>query len=103
MSITVIATITPKPDRFDAVRQAFEQAVPAVHEEPGCELYALYTGKGVLVMVERWSDGQALEAHGAGETFNALSRGVQDDLAEPLDVQILEPVAVGDPAKGQIP
>lgn len=102
MSITVIATITPKPDRFDAVRKAFEQAVPAVHEEPGCELYALHAGKGVLVMVERWSDGQALEAHGAGETFNQLSRSVQEDLAEPLDVQIVRPVPAGDATKGAI-
>ena len=102
MSITVVATIIPKPDRLDAVRDAFAHAIPAVHEEDGCELYAMHAGKGVLVMVERWRDGAALEAHGAGATFNQLSEGVKDDLAEPLVVHILEPVPAGDPAKGAL-
>ncbi len=102
MSVTVIATITPKPERFDAVRAAFEQAVPAVHEEPGCELYALHAGKGILVMVERWADGAALEAHGAGTTFNTLTESVKDDLAAPLDVQLVRPVLAGDATKGQL-
>ncbi|SDF53612.1 Quinol monooxygenase YgiN [Klenkia brasiliensis] len=102
MTVTVVATITPKPDRFDAVREAFVQAVPAVHEEAGCELYALHEGGGVLVMVERWSDGAALEAHGAGTTFNQLSEGVKDDLAEPLKVHVLQAVPAGDDAKGTI-
>ena len=102
MSITVVATITPKPDRLDAVRDAFVQAIPAVHEEDGCELYALHVGKGVLVMVERWRDGAALEAHGAGTTFNQLSEGVKDDLAEPLQVHILDAVPAGDSTKGAI-
>ena len=53
-------------------------------------------------MVERWSDGAALEAHGAGETFNQLSRSVQEDLAAPLDVQIVEPIRLGDGTKGAI-
>lgn len=102
MSLTVIATITPKPDRFDVVRDAFVASIPAVHEEQGCELYALHAGKGVLVMVERWSDGAALQAHGAGTTFNELSRSVADDLAEPLLVHVLEPVPAGDAAKGAL-
>ena len=102
MSITVIATITPKPERFDAVREAFEQAIPAVHEEPGCELYALYASKTVLVMVERWADGEALDAHGTGETFTRLAESIQADLAASLDVQVVRSVPAGDPAKGQL-
>ncbi|QNG37558.1 antibiotic biosynthesis monooxygenase [Geodermatophilaceae bacterium NBWT11] len=102
MSVTVIATITPRPERFDAVREAFEQVVPLVHEEPGCELYALYASKTVLVMVERWADAAALNAHGGGATFTGLAARVQDDLAAPFDVQVVRPVPAGDPAKGQL-
>lgn len=102
MSVTVIATITPKPERFDAVREAFEQTIPLVHEEPGCELYALYASKTALVMVERWADAAALNAHGSGETFTGLVARVQDDLAVPFDVQVVRPVPAGDPAKGQL-
>jgi len=102
MSVTVVATITPKPGRLDAVRDAFVEAVPKVHEEDGCELYALHAGPDVLVMVERWRDGDALEAHGAGETFNQLSESVKDDLAEPLKVHVLQAVPAGDDAKGAL-
>src|SRR5215218_8408347 len=42
LSITIVATISPKPGRADAVREAFTAAIPKVHEESGCELYALH-------------------------------------------------------------
>ena len=42
MSVVVVATIVPLPDQVDAVREAILAAVPQVHGEPGCELYALH-------------------------------------------------------------
>ena len=44
MSVVVVATITPKADQVDAVRDALLAAVPRVHAEPGCELYAVHEG-----------------------------------------------------------
>lgn len=102
MSVTVVATITPKPGRLEAVREAFTDAVPAVHAEPGCELYALHEGRDVLVMVERWADAAALRTHGEGAAFTATMARVQDDLGAPLEVRVLSAVPAGDPAKGQI-
>ena len=45
VSVVVVATITPKPDQVDAVREAILAAVPKVHDEPGCELYARARGR----------------------------------------------------------
>jgi quinol monooxygenase YgiN len=42
----VVATITPQPDQIDAVREAILAAVPKVHAEPGCELYAVHEARG---------------------------------------------------------
>ena len=100
MSILVVATISPKPGRADAVREAFTAAIPKVHQEPGCELYALHEDGYGFVMIERWATQDDLKAHGAGETFNQLSEAVKDDLSEPLGVRLLTPVPAGDPAKG---
>ena len=102
MSIQIVATISPKPDRADAVREAFTAAIPKVHDEPGCELYALHEDGYGFVMIERWATQEDLKAHGAGETFNQLSEAVKDDLTEPLGVRLLTPVPAGDEAKGAL-
>jgi hypothetical protein len=55
VSVVVVATISPKPEHADEVRQAVLETVPQVHEEPGCERYSLHQGRdGALVMVEKW-------------------------------------------------
>jgi quinol monooxygenase YgiN len=102
VSILIVATISPKPDRADAVREAFTAAIPKVHEEPGCELYALHEDGYGFVMVERWATQEDLKAHGAGETFNQLSEAVKDDLTEPLGIRLLTPVPAGAEAKGAL-
>ena len=102
MSVVVVATITPKPDQVDAVREAILAAVPKVHAEPGCELYAVHEGKGHFVMVERWESPEALKAHGSGEALTTLGGQLADKLAAPLDVRRLTAVPAGDAVKGAI-
>src|SRR3954463_190774 len=67
VSVVVVATITPKADQVDAVRDALLAAVPKVHAEPGCALYAVHEGDGQFVMVERWESAEALKVHGKAE------------------------------------
>ncbi len=102
MSIVVVATLTPKPDAVDAVREALLAAVPKVHAEPGCELYALHEGEGRFVMVERWESVEALKVHGRAEALTTLGGELADKLAGPLDVQRLTAVPAGDPDKGAL-
>ena len=42
MSVIVVVTAFPAPERRAEVIAAFEAAITRVHEEPGVELYALH-------------------------------------------------------------
>jgi quinol monooxygenase YgiN len=102
VSVVVVATIVPQPDQVDAVRDAILAAVPKVHAEPGCELYAVHEGDGRFVMVERWESPEALKVHGRAEALTTLGGQLADKLAAPPDVQRLAPVPAGDPDKGAL-
>ena len=102
MSVVVVATITPKADQVDAVRDALLAAVPKVHAEPGCELYAVHEGDGQFVMVERWESPEALKVHGRAEALTTLGGQLADKLAAPPDVRRLAPLPAGDGGKGAL-
>ena len=102
MSVVVVATITPKPDQVEAVREAILAAVPKVHAEPGCELYAVHEGRGEFVMVERWESPEALKVHGSAEALTTLGGQLQGLLDGPLDVRRLTAVPAGDAVKGAV-
>ena len=88
--------------QVDAVREAILAAVPKVHAEPGCELYALHEGKGQFVLVERWESPEALTVHGAAEALTTLGAALDGLLDGPLDVRRLTAVPAGDATKGAI-
>lgn len=98
----IVATITPKPDKFDEVEEVFSRVIPEVHGEDGCELYALHRGKDRFVFVEKWRDMAALGAHGSGPSIKALNEGLKGLVAGPPDVQVLEAVPAGDTSKGAL-
>ena len=102
MSVVVVATITPKPDQVDAVREAILAAVPKVHAEPGCELYAVHEGKGQFVMVERWESPEALRVHGTAEALTTLGGQLAGKLTGAPVVTRLTAVPAGDQVKGAV-
>jgi quinol monooxygenase YgiN len=102
VSVVVVATITPKPDHVDAVRDAILAAVPKVHAEPGCELYAVHEGRGEFVMVERWESREALEVHGTAEALTTLGGQLRGLLDGAPEVRRLTAVPAGDAVKGAV-
>jgi quinol monooxygenase YgiN len=100
--IVVVATMTAKPESVDAVREACKQALEAVHQEPGCELYSVHEADGTFVFVEQWADADALKAHSSAPGVTTLFGTVGDLLAAPPDIKLLKSIAAGDPAKGQL-
>ncbi len=102
MSVVVVATIIPKPDHVGAVRDALLEAVPKVHNEPGCELYAVHEGRGQFVMVERWESPEALTVHGTAEALTTLGGQLADKLEGAPDVRRLSAVPAGDEVKGAL-
>jgi quinol monooxygenase YgiN len=103
MSLVVVALLTPKPGKVDAVLEAFREVSPLVHEEQGCEFYAAHTDGTVVMMVERWTTRADLDAHAAGEPLKRLNELNADALEKPYDVWFLDAVPLGDELKGVIP
>ena len=102
MPVVIVAAFTAKPESVDAVRAACAEAVEAVHDEPGCQLYSLHQTGETFVFIEQWADGDALAAHGAAPALAALLAGLGGHLAGAPDIKMLEPIPAGDPAKGQL-
>ncbi|MGV9823953.1 MULTISPECIES: putative quinol monooxygenase [unclassified Gordonia (in: high G+C Gram-positive bacteria)] len=104
-AVVVVATISPKPGHEQEVRDAILAAIPKVHAEPGCELYALHeaTGDGTdLVMIEKWASADALGTHGKGAALAELGGAIGSLLAAPLDVKTFGAVPAGDADKGAV-
>ena len=103
MPVIVVATITPKPEHRDEVLAALKDAVAQVHNEDGCELYALHADDDRFVMIERWTSPEALRTHGTESPgLQQLNQALRGKLEGPLDVVRLQPVPAGDDAKGRV-
>jgi quinol monooxygenase YgiN len=91
----VIAKLTIKPGTnadFEATMKSLQARVDA--DEPGNKLYALHktADANVYVMLERYDDQAALEAHRAAAHFKEIGRKLGDYLAGRPDVQVMEEV-----------
>lgn len=91
----LIAVITPRPDRIDEARAAFERLVTATLAEPGCELYDLVENPqepGTWLMLEKWSSREAWDAHMGTEHVIAHNAGADAFLVGPAELRFYDPV-----------
>ncbi|HVV20267.1 MAG TPA: putative quinol monooxygenase [Pseudonocardiaceae bacterium] len=103
MSVVLVATVHPKPEHRDEVIAVFETVIAKVHaDEPGCELYALHEGEDSLVMIEKYTDQEAVDAHRRGAGLKELVAGLDGKLSAPLDVRVLRPHPAGSADKGAL-
>ncbi|HSH99351.1 MAG TPA: putative quinol monooxygenase [Reyranella sp.] len=91
----VIAKLTIKPGAnadFEAAMKALQARVRS--DEPGNKLYALHKtdDPNVYVMLERYDDQAALDAHRAAPHFKELGRKLGDYLAGRPEVQLMQEV-----------
>jgi quinol monooxygenase YgiN len=101
--VVVTAHFFPHPDARDQVIAALEPAIAAVHEEDGCELYAIHDAPdGSIVMLEKWTSVELLDAHGSGAAVQQLTAALDGLLASPVAVTRLVPRPVGATAKGAL-
>ena len=99
--VVVTAVFTPAPGQFDAVHEALLPAIAAVHEEPGCELYAIHRAPDdTIVMIEKWESAELLDSHGAGSAVAALNASLEGKLARPVEVTRLVPLPAGTDLQG---
>ena len=102
MPVVIVASFTAKPESVDAVSAACTKAIEAVHDEPGCELYALHQTGDTFVFIEQWADTAALQTHSTAPAVGALFAEIGEHLVGAPDLKMLAPIPAGDPAKGQL-
>lgn len=101
MTVIVTAVFTPKEGAFNRVAAALSPAIAEVHEEPGCQLYAIHEApNGQIVMIEKWQTAQLLDAHGEGEAVKRLNASLEGLLAGPVEVTRLSPIPAGTEHQG---
>ena len=100
--IHVIAVITAKPGKRDAILQAFRANVPAVHAEKGCLEYGAAVdaenavpfqtpwGPDTFLVIEKWDSMEALKAHAAAPHMAAYGAKTRDMIASRV-IHILTP------------
>jgi quinol monooxygenase YgiN len=98
----VVARLYPKPSRLQEVIDVYAPIVPLVHQEPGCELFALHTDGETVLVVEKWATPADLHAHAAGPAYAQIRAGIGDLVEHAADVWVLNPLPFGDAAKGAI-
>ena len=87
-SCIVIATFTPKPDHYEEVKRVLLEVSHEVHQEEGCELYALHDEvDGTLVLIEKWSSRELWQAHLALGTVTRIQKGVEGLLEGDVEVR----------------
>ncbi|MEV7134117.1 putative quinol monooxygenase [Arthrobacter sp. NPDC093128] len=103
MTIIVTAAFTPKDGTYDQVVAALSPAIAEVHEEPGCQLYAIHESpNGQIMMIEKWDSAELLDAHGAGDAVKRLNASLEGLLAEPVEVTRLVPIPAGTAHQGAL-
>jgi len=102
VSVVVVATIIPLPEHRDEVIAAFTAAIPQVHAEDGCELYAMHQTSDRLIMIEKWASREALGTHSTGPALAALNPQLVGKVSQPAEVIVLDAVPAGQPAKGAL-
>jgi quinol monooxygenase YgiN len=101
--IHVIAVITAKPRKREALLQAFRANVPAVHAEKGCIEYGAAVdadnalpiqtkwGPDTFLVIEKWDSMEALKAHAAAPHMAAYGAKTRDMIASRV-IHILSPI-----------
>ena len=103
MTVIVTAVFTPKDGAFNQVAAALSPAIAEVHEEPGCELYAIHEApNGQIIMIEKWETAELLDAHGAGEPVKRLNTSLDGLLQGPVEVTRLLPIPAGTAQQGTL-
>jgi quinol monooxygenase YgiN len=96
-AVIVFASFRPIAGKEHELEGLLSWMVEHTRKEPGCERYDLYrlTNDGeTFHLFERYRDNEALEQHRATEHYVEYRRRVEDLLQEPIDVLILDGLAV---------
>ena len=99
----VVALFTPKPGEAANVKNILTEITPEVHEEPGCDFYALHElPDGRLCFVEAWETRELWVQHGEANSVAQVTERAIPLLEKPVEVFEMYGVPAGN-EKGIIP
>ncbi len=104
-NVIVVASFQAKPGSEGAVQDALRSVIEQTHLEEGCRTYALHVDNAdptKMVIIERWDDQAALNAHFTQPYMAALGEAAGSLLAAPPSIAMTTAVEAGDPAKGTL-
>lgn len=94
--VLVFASFRPKAGQEQEVGAILRGMVVPTRNEPGNECYDLYERRGdgeiSFHLIEKYRDGEALQAHRDSEHYKNYRSAIGDHLAEPIGVIVLEPI-----------
>ena len=102
MTVVVVATVTPMPEHRAEIIALFEKTIARVHEEEGCELYAMHEDNDTIVMIEKWRSAEDLEAHSTSPAMIEMNPQVEGKTAAKTEIKVYTPHPAGDSDKGQL-
>jgi quinol monooxygenase YgiN len=101
MTVVVTAVFYPKAGRKQELAAAMQRGIAAVHEEQGCELYAIHDAEdGTITMIEKWTTVADLDAHGSAGPVGILNTDIADLIEKPTLVTRMTPIAAGTEDQG---
>ena len=92
MSLIVVAECLAAPGQEERLRTALEAMIEPSLEEPGCLAYRPYTDPNQharMVIIEEWTDPQALDEHFTTAHFRHAKQVLDLVLAEPVTIRKL--------------
>jgi len=100
-TVVVVAVFTAAPGKLDQLRSALVEAIPGVHAEAGCELYAIHDAPdNQIYMLEKWSSVDLLDAHGVGSPVARLQELTSGLTTGAAEVIRMRPIPAGTPEQG---
>ncbi len=93
--VAIIAKMKLKEGNVDEAIKLFEAVVPKVREEEGTLAYGICRDKAnpnVLVVIERYRDMEAIQAHSSSAHFKEFSRAIGPILDGKPEISVLEEV-----------
>jgi quinol monooxygenase YgiN len=103
MPVVVTAVFHPLDGHREQLVSALQEAIPAVHEEDGCLLYAIHdAADGTITMIEKWETSESLQAHADGPAVAQLEKLVGPHVAAPTTVTTMAPIEAGASDRGML-
>lgn len=104
MSEVVVVAIFNAADGKAAEADALVRTIiPPTHAEDGCITFALHrdlSDPGKLVLVERWTSRDTLDAHLTADHLQAFRAATPGVMAGPPQILVMEALPEGDAVKG---